>query len=54
MSIENKRGRRGKKKKKNKMCFITWKAYFSFCSSIIYSFAPAVQRLIEKLKLALA
>jgi hypothetical protein len=45
MSIENKRGRR------EKTCFITWKSLFLFLLFYNYSFASAVQRRIEKLKL---
>jgi len=42
------------KKIKQKRILSLGKAYFSFCSSIIHcSFASAVQRLIEELKLAL-
>jgi hypothetical protein len=56
MSIESKRVKRDEKRRKTR--FVTLeKAYFSSCSSIItpynYSFASAVQRRIEELKLAL-
>jgi hypothetical protein len=54
MSIENKRGRRGKKKKKKKKnVFYNLKSLFLFLLFYNYSFASAVQRRIEKLKLAL-
>jgi hypothetical protein len=51
MSIENKRGRREKRRRTT--CFITWKSLFLFLLFYNYSFASAVQRRIEKLKLAL-
>ncbi len=50
MSIEKKRGR---KEKKRKTCFITWKSLFLFLLFYNYSFASAVQKQIEKLKLVL-
>jgi hypothetical protein len=51
MSIENKRGRGGIKKKIN--VFYNLESFFFFLVFCNYSFACAVQRLIEKLKLAL-
>jgi hypothetical protein len=48
MSIESKRG-----KKRRKTHFITWKSLFLFLLFYNYSFASAVQRQIEELKLAL-
>jgi hypothetical protein len=39
--------------KRRKTCFITWKSLFLFFLFCNYSFASAVQRGIEKLKLAL-
>jgi hypothetical protein len=51
MSIESKWGRRGEKRRKTR--FITWKSLFLFLLFYNYSFASAVQRQIEELKLAL-
>jgi hypothetical protein len=51
MSIEGKRGRREEKRRKTR--FITWKSLFLFLLFYNYSFASAVQRRIEELKLAL-
>jgi len=51
MSIESKRGRREEKRRKTR--FITWKSLFFFLLFYNYSFASAVQRQIEELKLAL-
>jgi len=50
MSIESKRGRR-EEKKRRKTHFITWKRLFLLFYK--YSFASAVERRIEELKLAL-
>jgi hypothetical protein len=50
MSIESKRARREEKRRKTR--FITWKN-FLFLLFYNYSFASAVQRRIEQLKLAL-
>jgi hypothetical protein len=41
------------KKNRRKTCFITWKSLFLFLLFYNYSFAAAVQRQIEKLKLEL-
>jgi len=49
MSIESKRGRREEKRRKTH--FITWKSLFLFLLFYNYSFASAVQRRIEELKL---
>jgi hypothetical protein len=51
MSIESKRGRREAKRRKTR--FITWKSLFLFFLFYNYSFASAVQRRIEELKLVL-
>jgi hypothetical protein len=52
MSIESKRGRREEKKRKTRL--IVWKSLFLFLLFYNYSFASAVQRRIEELKLAFA
>jgi hypothetical protein len=52
MSIESKRGR-SEEKKRRKTRFITWKTLFLFLLFYNYSFASAVQRRVEELKLAL-
>jgi len=51
MNFESKRGRREGKRRKT--CFITWKSLFLFLVFYNYSFASAVQRRIEELKLQL-
>ncbi len=53
MSIENKRGTRAKKKKKKNVFYKLESLFLFFLLFYNYSFACAVQRQIEKLKLAL-
>jgi hypothetical protein len=49
MRIESKRGRREEKKRQTH--FITWKNLFLFLLFYNYSFAYAIQRRIDELKL---
>jgi hypothetical protein len=51
MSIESKSGRREEKRRKTR--FITWESLFLSLLFYNYSFASAVERRIEELKLAL-
>jgi hypothetical protein len=51
MSIESKRGRREEKRRKTP--FITWRSLFLLLLFYNYSFASAVQRRIEEVKVAL-
>jgi len=51
MSIQSKRGRREENRRKTG--FITWKSLFLFLFFYNYSFASAVPRQIEELKLTL-